>query len=174
MSQAIETNVSSILTNAGVTMTAVYKGVDKNALSGKTEMDRWSVEFTSAARPMEPEEFDFYTGTGHRSKVEDTPAGRLAAQHLKNTNRNSLAWESLRKQYCKPVPPVAATVLHSLLLDSSAVGQSFREWCQDFGYDDDSIKARSTYDACQENADKLHKIFTRAVIAQLEEALQDY
>jgi hypothetical protein len=170
----IETSVASMLEKFGVTMTAVYKGVKANALGGKTEMDSWSVAFSKSDGREVFEEFDYYTGTGHRSKVEDSAAGRFAAQHLKGASRNSLAWESLRKQYCKPVAPHAAAVLQCLLMDTEASSTSFHNWCDEFGYDDDSIKARETYDACQENSDKLHRIFAHAQIEELREALQDY
>ena len=51
----------------------------------------------------------------------------------------------------KPVFPGVASVLHSLMLDAQALDQSFADWCDDLGYDDDSISAFDTYRACCEN-----------------------
>jgi hypothetical protein len=48
-----------------------------------------------------------------------------------------------------PVPPSAADVLYSLILDSDALDRSFEEWACDFGYDTDSRKALDTYLDCQ-------------------------
>lgn len=74
----------------------------------------------------------------------------------------------------KPQAPDAATVLHSLILDSSAVGQSFDSWCSEFGLDSNSRKAYGIYEACQKNADKLSRIMSAALIAELSELLQDF
>lgn len=70
--------------------------------------------------------------------------------------------------------PHVADALHSLILDSSACESSFSEWCAEYGYSDDSIKARETYDACRANTDKLRQVFTRAQIDALAEALREY
>lgn len=67
-----------------------------------------------------------------------------------------------------------ADVLHSLILDSSANEMSFDDWCLEYGYSSDSIKARDTYDACQRNTDKLCRIFPRKTLEALRETLQDY
>jgi len=45
-------------------------------------------------------------------------------------------------------PPTAADVLGSLLLDASAEGVGFEDWCTDLGYDSDSTKAARTYREC--------------------------
>lgn len=73
-----------------------------------------------------------------------------------------------------PTPPKLLDVLHSLILDSEASDYSFGEWCTNFGYDTDSIKALSTYRACEEIAEKMRKVFTREEFATLREAFQDY
>lgn len=70
------------------------------------------------------------------------------------------AWvEKARVSYMpdKPIPPSYDDVIHSLLMDASACEQSFEDWCSEYGYDSDSIKALETYRACQKNADKLRK-----------------
>lgn len=79
----------------------------------------------------------------------------------------------LRKN-ARPVAPSAAGVLYSLIADSAAYDMSFSEWCADFGYSDDSIKAMGTYTACREIRKKLRTIFSRAALAELQTALEDY
>ena len=54
--------------------------------------------------------------------------------------------------------PEADLVLSSLLLDSSAVDQSFEDWCGEFGYDTDSRKAEATYNACRKSGEKLQRL----------------
>ena len=69
--------------------------------------------------------------------------------------------------------PKVADVMHSLLLDSSAVDMDFEDWCSDFGYDTDSRKARDTYDKCLE----LGEAFLNMVgddFQLFQEASQDY
>ena len=74
----------------------------------------------------------------------------------------------------KPVAPSAAAVLHCLLSDAEARDMSFGDWCDNLGYDDDSIKALNIYKQCEETARALKKVFTRDQLAELREALRDY
>lgn len=64
-------------------------------------------------------------------------------------------YENLKIVYVKR--PELKEVLNCLFLDSSACEACFQDWCSEFGYDTDSIKAKSIYDACLENAFKLKK-----------------
>lgn len=56
--------------------------------------------------------------------------------------------------------PTIGDVLSSLSLDSSSVidGQSFEDWCGDFGYDTDSRKAERTFNACKAQAEELEEL----------------
>ena len=72
-----------------------------------------------------------------------------------------------------PVAPPSAGVLYSLLADAEAENMTFEDWCDEFGYNSDSIKANNTYKVCLEIAEAL-KGFSRSQIAELREALQDY
>lgn len=75
-----------------------------------------------------------------------------------------------------PVPktPCNKDIMHSLLLDASAGSESFNDWCDNFGYESDSIKAFNTYQHCCNTAKELSKLFTRAELADMREQLQDY
>lgn len=70
--------------------------------------------------------------------------------------------------------PQAASLLHSLLLDSQAAEEPFEFWCGNFGYDTDSMKARKTYDACIAIGEQLKKVLSAEQITQLREVLEDY
>lgn len=74
----------------------------------------------------------------------------------------------------KPVSPCAADVIYSLILDSSAADQSFNDWCADYGYDNDSISAFNTYQACCNSAQELKAVFTREQIETLRTMLENY
>ena len=74
----------------------------------------------------------------------------------------------------KPQVPPIAGLLDSLIMDGDACSESFASWCDSYGLDVDSRKALATYMACQENADKLRKVFTHAQITRIQELLQEY
>lgn len=91
--------------------------------------DQWRVALTSKAGYWST---DYFTGLGHRSKPD--------------------AWGQ-----SKPKKPAVADVLHSLFMDASAADQNFSDWCADYGYSDDSIKALNIYKQCLETATALRK-----------------
>jgi len=74
----------------------------------------------------------------------------------------------------QPKRPTNADIMYSLLLDADADDQSFNEWCDNYGYDTDSMKAFKMYQACCEEAISLKKTFTREQLENMREALQDY
>lgn len=72
-------------------------------------------------------------------------------------------------------PPSLADVVHCLLLDSSAVDLSgFEEWCQECGYDSDSIKVRGVYDVCLSHGLKMRSALGDESMRELRELFQDY
>lgn len=150
MSDAARSKVEDILSKAGVAFLVTYRGEELGALMGGSSMDKWCCTLTNKNNKVE--HFDFFTGLGLRNPPTE----------------RSLALVN------KPKPPHPADVLYSILLDLEACGQSFKCWCDDLGYDTDSIKAFKIYSQCQENGDKLRKIFSDAVIDALREALDNY
>lgn len=50
--------------------------------------------------------------------------------------------------------------LNCVLSDSYAAQCSFKDFCSEFGYSDDSIKALKTYKECKRNAERLNKLFS--------------
>lgn len=80
----------------------------------------------------------------------------------------------LRNVNGTPVPPTAAGVIYSVLLDANASNNTFEDFCDELGYDTDSRKTLKTYIACQENGTKLRKIFTKDQIETLEVLLESY
>lgn len=114
--------------------------------------------------------FDYRLGSGHCTRLNnDKTSIQFNITQLDITDRivicKSIAgyhkrltqwdYDDLKIVYVKR--PKLEEVLHGLFLDSSAREQCFQDWCSDFGYSDDSIKAKRIYDACLENAFKLKK-----------------
>lgn len=168
MSDKARRVVEKILSRAEVTFGALYAG---ETTRDKWQCDKWTVRFTKRDGRAAHEETEFFTGLGHRVHTFESKSAAFA---LRKVNRNSLAWQNEVEKKKKPNPPHAADVLHSLILDASADGQSFGGWCADLGYDEDSRKALSIYLACQENARMLRRIFNREELARLEKALAQY
>jgi len=174
MSDSIRAAVSAILESAEVTFSAIYRGERKGALGGTHSMDKWDCAFTLRDGRAAHEEFEYFTGLGHR-KPHASKMAKISARSLAKVSKRMLAWEQHYKKWPdQPQQPHAADVLHSLIMDASAAEQTFESWCNEYGYDTDSRKALATYEACQQNADKLRRVFSRDVLAQLAEALQDY
>lgn len=101
------------------------------------------------------QEFEYFTGIAHRENKFNRSVG-FTYKELKN---RSLADSGLKHLLAtsKPKPPTIDDVLYSLVMDSDAAQATFEEWCDNLGYDYDSIKAFEAYRACQNNANKLHK-----------------
>jgi hypothetical protein len=187
----IRIQVTEILHAAGVTFTARYIG--ETTRDSDWKCDEWRCTFeraqaivsSYAPRAGGPthvrEEFEFYMGLGNRA--EPTPQAKMQARMcLPGLTQNDIDRRTIYgRRYLaeveklrKPEAPHAADVLHSILLDSSAVGQSFADWCSDYGYGTDSRKALATYEACQQGADKLARIFNAEQRATLADALSEY
>lgn len=70
--------------------------------------------------------------------------------------------------------PDAADVLHSLLLDGSAIDAGgFEDWAGDYGYDEDSRKAEKMYRECVDTGLKLRNTFGDGLLEELQEAARN-
>lgn len=164
----IEADIAAVLKANNVAYSALLLGQRKRE---DWDCDAWSIVFSTAKDGRErAETFDYFTGLGRRQYVSG-PKSPLTALAGKP---NTLFREKYDKEHKRPVAPCAADVLCSLIHDSSAVGQSFESWCEEFGYNSDSRKAERLYHACQENADKLVRVLGRGLIGELSTMLENY
>lgn len=157
--------------DCAITYSVTYTG--KENRSGR-ECDGW--RFT-----MKNQSFEYFTGLGLR---EDVTAGtkKRAASYFPGLTEKDAAGQTMRgRRYLqraqglrKPQIPPIAGLLHSIILDSAATEHSFSSWCEDYGYDSDSRKALTTYEACRRGFDKLRMVFTPAQIAHIQELLREY
>jgi hypothetical protein len=92
---------------------------------------------------------DYFTGLGHRTKPKQQ-------------------WVEPR-----PVKPKIADVMYSLFIDAEASDYNFSDWCDMFGYSDDSIKALNVYRQCLETATNLRKYFTLEQRESIKTIIQD-
>lgn len=71
--------------------------------------------------------------------------------------------------------PTASDLIWAVATDSTALNESFNDWCDGFGLSTDSIKARSIYKACQVNGLRLTNLIGNAeIFSQLVESARDY
>ena len=169
---ATENAVESFVTGVcAVDYSVAYTGAQKRE---EWDCDCW--RFT-----IKNQSFEYFTGLAHRAAVTADTKKRAAWEFAGLTEKDKAGQTLYGRRYLQRVqdlrepqiPPVAG-LLYSLILDGSACSESFESWCMELGYDSDSRKALATYMACQENADKLLKVFTRSQIAHIQELLQEY
>lgn len=77
------------------------------------------------------------------------------------------------KRTGRPTRPTVADVLYSLFSDATAADENFSDWCANYGYSDDSIKALNIYKACTETAQNLRRQFDPATRAQIQTIIQE-
>jgi hypothetical protein len=77
------------------------------------------------------------------------------------------------KKTGRPTRPTVADVLHSLFSDASAADENFSDWCDNYGYSDDSIKALNMYKACTEVAKNLRQQFDPETRAKIQSVIQE-
>lgn len=132
--------------------------------------DKWFVT-------IEGQTFDYNTGIGHRiadpnkfnSKEEFS---KVMNKSPKKEKQNLLMYNS-EVQKCSKVKPLQIDdILYSLIVDSSAGSETFEDFCDNFGYNEDSIKALDIYRDCQKTLNKLRSLSIN--ISEAEELFQDY
>jgi hypothetical protein len=160
----IRANVQRILEAAGITCHVSYVGATERpqADAKPWKCDAWRVTFKSKAGEYG---VDYYTGLGHR-KPPPWP------KPFPPLRPGTIAYEDYQRTF-RPQPPHVADVLHSLVLDAGAETMCFRDWANDCGYSDDSIKALEVYRACCEIGLHLRRVFGREVVEALRSATEE-
>ena len=157
--------------DCAITYSVTYTG-EKNR-EGR-ECDGW--RFT-----LKNQSFEYFTGLGHREKVNLDTRVRAALDFPGLTEKDKAGETMHGRRYLqrvqelrKPQIPPIAGLLYSLILDGSACNGSFASWCDNFGLEVDSRKALATYEECQQSFDRLCRVFSPAQIAHIQELLQEY
>lgn len=124
---------------------------------------------------IEGQDFEYSCGIGHRIELDRFK--REAFQKIMNKNptknkANLLMYIDELKKVSKPKPLNIDDILYSLILDSQFSNKTFDDFCDNFGYNNDSIKVNEIYRACQKNSKKV-KTFIKD-LEQAGELFQDY
>lgn len=73
----------------------------------------------------------------------------------------------------RPKKPTVKDVLYSMMADNVS-NMSFDDFCNEFGYNNDSIKALETYRACLKETQTYYDMFDSEEREILQELLEDY
>lgn len=114
----------------------------------------------------------FYMGIGHVKDTEKQP-WQTPTRCLSKPDQAERAAQLAMRQKVKPS---VKDVMHSLLLDGSAAFDSikFEDWCAEYGYSDDSIKAKDTYETCVQIGFTIEREFNEETLAGLREWASNY
>ena len=128
--------------------------------------DQWELVVDAVA-------FPYFTGLGHR---KPRALGREDRRECEALLRSAKPDPKDIRVYTKEVTPKLDDILYCLVADASAVRMTFADWCSDFGYSDDSIKALETYNASVSNGRRVEKILLAkgVTLEKAQEAFQDY
>lgn len=123
---------------------------------------------------------DYSAGCGHapsykqRMTVAEDACVKWECEHGYRAHY-SAGGNIMRAAGGKPLKPNSADVVHSLVLDASAIDHSsFESWASDYGYDTDSRKAEAAYRACLDIGLKLRNAIGDDGVRKLQEASQNY
>lgn len=121
---------------------------------------------------IDGQEFEYSCGIGHRVPVIDAQIvkqefKRVFNRNPQKTRSNLLSYVDNLKRVSKPKPLNIDDVLYSLIMDSQAGSESFDDFCDNYGYDNDSINANDIYRACQKNGKKV-----RTFIKDINQAIE--
>ena len=169
-----------ILSAMNVTLAAEF--VPFSQSRNKAEKDpslNWKITLRKDGRDVLT--CDYMQGSGHtvayKNPVRFKNPQRSIDQHSTNANirreceTGTIATPGFRG---KLDAPDLADVFHSLLMDSNAIDSGgFEDWCAEYGYSADSIKARAMFDSCIDTALKLRGAFGESTLAQLRELFAD-
>ena len=147
----------------GVSMTHCGLEIKKESKDCWWLCDKWLVVLT---RNRKTWSFDFFTGIGHRKPragAADWEVGRAmriadGRTRLVKTDENYCLAEEVIERGSQAVHPELDAVLYCLVTDGEACSQDFEDWCSNLGYDVDSRKAYSTWEACRANGKKLRDL----------------
>ena len=126
---------------------------------------------------IEGQDFEYSAGIGHREAKSTFRLDKEAFQKIKNKTpkkekANLLLYIDELKSCSKPKKLNIDDVLYSLILDAQSGTESFEDFCDNFGYNEDSIKHNEIYKSCQKNGKKV-KTFIKD-LEKASELFQDY
>jgi len=124
---------------------------------------------------IEGQDFEYSCGIGHR--VEKTPLHKKDFKSTMNktpqkNKANLLLYIDELNKVSKPKTLNIDDILYCLILDAESGAESFEDFCDNFGYNEDSIKHNEIYRACQKNGKKVKTLIKN--LERARELFQNY
>lgn len=175
-------DIAHILDALGVTLAATFVpfSVSRNKDEKEPSLN-WRVTLRKGGRDVIAT--DYMHGCGHCPAYKNPPLFPNSQRVDEYEKRKRIAQECETGKHARllgasgaPIEaPELADVFYSLLSDASAIDcRDFSDWCDEYGFSDDSIKARESYDACLQIALKLRGAFGEKTLAELRELFSEY
>jgi hypothetical protein len=145
--------------------------------------DTWSINIqTNKNDVIKVENFVFKTGVGHRVDLTNSH-GRLSVKQQGEVKKLKICYNAtnstgfihtIGNTRSIILTPTQTSFMYCLLLDATAREESFNDWCLNYGYDNDSMKAFDTYQSCCKIGKQLESLFKREQIETMRSLLEEY
>jgi hypothetical protein len=167
-----DSELTVALDEIGITSDACHVRFVSTESNGKrTEWphDVWSVTLHYGDKTHTTE---FKCGIGHRKLLAGFPKRDIRSGYKgMEYYVERYGWldgiKAAEAKLTKPIAPSTADVLAALLSDASGAGETFEEWCSNYGYSDDSMKAMETYRTCQKTRAALQRFLGTELMDRL-------
>lgn len=186
MSAAAE-NIATLCERLGLSAAFVFVPLDQSRNKDNKDNPTLNYRVSLQRNGREFVAFDYSMGCGHCPAYKNPPKfpnGKPDPYH----KRSAIAFECKTGRTWKghfanidhiqagaAIFPTFTDVIYSAVSDSAVLDYSgFSEWASEYGYDDDSIKARDVYNSCLADALKLQAAIGAHNLAALREACHEY
>lgn len=171
----IETAALDIMLNRGIHMKIDFVPMSKSR-NAAGEYPTFNYKITLVHGPSNQPMLvtDYHMGCAHSESFHRAPShGRDAvlAKEVETGVRHLYSESFDRATRMTPrevIDPKIIDVLMCLVLDAQVIEcGSFSDWCAEYGYSDDSIKAKETYEACLTTGLRMRQAFGDADLSTL-------
>lgn len=153
--------------NATMTIELVGCDVPRHWKSATKRHNHYIFTITTPRGTIESDFWDSLFNTKRHNRTYDEFCKEES--HALDRHYNQINPYPTRKQYADMKKETTATEYDILACLSKYPVGTFKEFCEEFGYDDDSIAAMRTWEGCREEYDALCRIFTPEQMEALQE-----
>ena len=176
-------NIQDALTQMGVTMTSEFVPFSRSRNQNNKDLSiNWKVTVKRNSRSLTT---DYMQGIGHLPEsIQPTYWGKKKyreddlieyACSTGSVYRYSDVMDAFIDTKTKLKSPTIDEVLYCLIMDADTINyESFADWADNMGYNSDSIKDKTVYDACIALALQMRGMFSDADMNTLRDLFQDY
>lgn len=156
--------LSDVLKEIPIEISFTYIGLTTWGDS-KTLYDEWRITLSYDNKTLET---PYRSGIGHRVPKKQMFGTKQRGIDLWDSPEGMITTEmAAKKGLLVPVDPKVEDVLACLFCDASSANETFEDWCSNYGYDTDSIKALDTYLQCQKSRKDLIKMLGHELFEKL-------